>query len=74
MMDENRIPDKIEIRHSRNPFVNDPSQVWVTFGRETLQAFFYHPDKMQFSKEELKGLTLKEMRDLRRAKDAKPEG
>lgn len=69
MTDENRIPDKVEIRHNHDPLLGGPSQVWVTFGREEMQAFFYYPDEIQFSKEELEGLTLKEMRELRHKKD-----
>jgi len=69
MIDENAIPDKVEIRHPRDPFTGGPSQVWATIGREETQVFFYYSDEIQFTEEELAGLTIREMRELRHKKD-----
>ena len=68
-MNENTIPDKVEIRHNRDPFLAGPSQVWVTIGREEFQVFFYYPDEISFTVSELKGLTVGQMRELRHKKD-----
>ena len=62
--DTNVVPDKVEIRHPRDPFSNGASQVWATIGRDEVQVFFYDPKDVTFTKEELKGLTIQEMRDL----------
>lgn len=63
------VPDKVEIRHPRDPFEGGPTQVWATVGREEIQVFFYYSDEIQFTKEELKGLTINQMRALRHKKD-----
>ena len=62
------VPDKVEIRHPRNPFPGGASQVWATIGMDEIQVFFYNPKDVSFTKEELKGLTVQEMRELRREK------
>jgi hypothetical protein len=71
MKNENldKIPDRVRIQHPRD-LMGGPSQVWATVGRDEIQAFFYYADRISFTMEELKGLTVNEMRDLRHLKDA----
>jgi hypothetical protein len=68
-MKEDIIPERIAIRYTDDPMFGGPSTVVAFHGEEEETVFSFYMDELSFSKKELEGLTIREMRALKHRKD-----